>query len=134
MSASVVLLSIPGLRSRDVASMPRLLDLSRKGVSVTLLPSFPAVTCSIQANLTTGDAILALYRSGVRVGAEWEHGLARIGAPVDVCGASATVGASIGIAVFAPGDDTPAADLIKMADQRMYEAKQAGRGRVFPED
>ena len=54
MSASVVLLSIPGLRSRDVASMPRLLDLSRKGVSVPLLPSFPAVTCSIQANLTTG--------------------------------------------------------------------------------
>ncbi|HVJ68685.1 MAG TPA: alkaline phosphatase family protein [Caulifigura sp.] len=54
MSTSVVLLSIPGLRSRDVASMPRLLDLSRKGVSIPLNPSFPALTCSVQANLTTG--------------------------------------------------------------------------------
>ena len=27
---------------------------------------------------------------------------------------------------------TSAADLIKMADQRMNEARQAGRGRVFP--
>ncbi|HVJ84097.1 MAG TPA: alkaline phosphatase family protein [Caulifigura sp.] len=54
MPKSVVLLSIPGLRSRDLGAMPRLLDLSRKGVSVPLTHSFPAVTAPVQATLTTG--------------------------------------------------------------------------------
>jgi predicted AlkP superfamily pyrophosphatase or phosphodiesterase len=39
---------------RDLGAMPRLLDLTRKGISVPLRPSFPAVTCPVQATLTTG--------------------------------------------------------------------------------
>jgi predicted AlkP superfamily pyrophosphatase or phosphodiesterase len=34
--------------------MPRLLDVTRKGLSVPLQPSFPAITCPVQSNLTTG--------------------------------------------------------------------------------
>ncbi|MCA9054105.1 MAG: alkaline phosphatase family protein, partial [Planctomycetaceae bacterium] len=55
MSRFVVLLSIPGLRERDLASMPRLAGLASEGGSVSpLSPSFPAVTCPVQANMTTG--------------------------------------------------------------------------------
>jgi len=55
MPRHVVLLSIPGLRARDLASMPRLSSLAASGGSVTpLTPGFPAVTCPVQANLTTG--------------------------------------------------------------------------------
>ena len=54
MPKSVVLLSVPGLRSRDLGAMPRLLDLTRKGVSVPLTHSFPAVTAPVQATLATG--------------------------------------------------------------------------------
>ncbi|MEX2171161.1 MAG: nucleotide pyrophosphatase/phosphodiesterase family protein [Pirellulales bacterium] len=50
----VVLLSIPGLRERDVASMPNLDALARDGERAALTPSFPAVTCPVQANMTTG--------------------------------------------------------------------------------
>ena len=56
----------------------------------------------------------------------------RVSAPVDLCGVSAAVGASIGIAVFTPGRNTSAEDLVKEADYWMYKAKKAGRGRVFP--
>jgi len=54
MPKTVVLLSIPGLRAADVGSMPRLQDVSRRGDSRPLAPSFPAVTCPVQVNLTTG--------------------------------------------------------------------------------
>jgi len=50
--------------------------------------------------------------------------------PVDIDGHAATVGASIGIAVHGPDGGENAADLIRAADRRMYEAKQAGRGQV----
>ncbi len=49
-----VLLSIPGLRQRDLATMPKLRDLVRGGEQATLIPSFPCVTCPVQANMTTG--------------------------------------------------------------------------------
>jgi predicted AlkP superfamily pyrophosphatase or phosphodiesterase len=50
-----VLLSIPGLRSRDLSAMPRLSALAgRNGAVVPLTPSFPCVTCPVQANMTTG--------------------------------------------------------------------------------
>lgn len=50
-----VLLSIPGLRQRDLAAMPRLASLSAGGGCVTsLTPSFPCITCPVQANMTTG--------------------------------------------------------------------------------
>lgn len=53
--------------------------------------------------------------------------------PVDLCGQGATVGASIGIAIFTPDSSVSAADLVKEADYWMYEAKKAGRGRVLPD-
>jgi diguanylate cyclase (GGDEF)-like protein/PAS domain S-box-containing protein len=56
----------------------------------------------------------------------------RVSALIELPGATATVGASIGIAIFTPGHNTSADDLVKEADYWMYEAKKAGRGRVFP--
>lgn len=51
----VVLLSIPGLRERDLAQMPRLSALAASNGAVTpLTPAFPCVTCPVQANMTTG--------------------------------------------------------------------------------
>lgn len=50
----VLLLSIPGLRAEDLARMPTLAALAAKGGSVPLDPGFPAVTCPVQATLTTG--------------------------------------------------------------------------------
>ena len=54
MARFVVLLSIPGLRARDLASMPNLSRLFVGGGHAILVPSFPAVTCPVQANMTTG--------------------------------------------------------------------------------
>jgi predicted AlkP superfamily pyrophosphatase or phosphodiesterase len=55
MHEHAVLLSIPGLRSRDLAAMPRLSSLAAGGGTVVpLTPSFPCVTCPVQANMTTG--------------------------------------------------------------------------------
>jgi len=50
----VILLSIPGLRERDLASMPNLAALICDGDRAAFTPSFPAVTCPVQANMTTG--------------------------------------------------------------------------------
>ena len=54
MPQHVVLLSIPGLRERDLSSMPNLGRLATGGGYATLVPSFPTVTCPVQANMTTG--------------------------------------------------------------------------------
>ena len=54
MAQHVVLLSIPGLRERDLSAMPSLGRLATGGGYATLMPSFPAVTCPVQANMTTG--------------------------------------------------------------------------------
>ena len=54
MSEHVVLLSIPGLRRQDVEAMPSLSELMAEGDAAELVPGFPAVTCSVQANMTTG--------------------------------------------------------------------------------
>jgi predicted AlkP superfamily pyrophosphatase or phosphodiesterase len=54
MKPHVVLLSVPGLRARDVAAMPNLARLTAGGDRATLAPSFPCVTCPVQANMTTG--------------------------------------------------------------------------------
>ncbi|MCC7084704.1 MAG: alkaline phosphatase family protein [Pirellulales bacterium] len=51
---SLIFLSIPGLRERDLASMPKLCEMTRRGERAALIPSFPAVTCPVQANMTTG--------------------------------------------------------------------------------
>lgn len=54
MPKPVILLSIPALRERDVAVMPKLRELMAGGGIAELTPSFPCVTCSVQANMTTG--------------------------------------------------------------------------------
>ncbi|MEN1679965.1 MAG: nucleotide pyrophosphatase/phosphodiesterase family protein [Planctomycetota bacterium] len=54
MADRVVLLSIPGLRGEDLSRMPRLTDLARAGDRAPLAASFPAVTCPVQVNMTTG--------------------------------------------------------------------------------
>jgi predicted AlkP superfamily pyrophosphatase or phosphodiesterase len=55
MADCVVLLSIPGLRSADLAQMPRLKALTANGDQASLVPSFPAVTWPVQANMLTGE-------------------------------------------------------------------------------
>ena len=49
-----VLLSIPGLRPADLSSLPTLRAMTSDGTVASLIPSFPAVTCPVQSNLTTG--------------------------------------------------------------------------------
>ncbi|MCA9168545.1 MAG: alkaline phosphatase family protein [Planctomycetales bacterium] len=55
MSEHVILLSIPGLRQQDLARMPRLSSLVAGGDLAALVPSFPAVTWPVQANMLTGQ-------------------------------------------------------------------------------
>ncbi len=50
----VILLSIPGLRKQDLGQMPTLSSLAAAGGLADLVPSFPCVTCPVQANMTTG--------------------------------------------------------------------------------
>jgi hypothetical protein len=54
MADHVVLLSIPGLRPQDLAAMPKLSALMSGGDRAPLVPSFPAVTWPVQANMLTG--------------------------------------------------------------------------------
>jgi len=56
--------------------------------------------------------------------------IANIALPVRIGEVSAEVGASIGIAIHCPSSKASAAELIKEADHRMYEAKRAGRDQV----
>ncbi len=50
----LILLTLPGLREKDLAAMPNLRAMTAGGQSVRLVPSFPCVTCPVQANMTTG--------------------------------------------------------------------------------
>jgi predicted AlkP superfamily pyrophosphatase or phosphodiesterase len=54
MSQPLILLSIPGLREKDVDVMANLRRLMAGGEIAELTPSFPCVTCSVQAAMTTG--------------------------------------------------------------------------------
>jgi len=54
MPMKTILLSLPGLRENDLAAMPNLRALTAAGQLAELLPSFPCVTCPVQANMTTG--------------------------------------------------------------------------------
>src|SRR4030042_4383719 len=54
MAEHVILLSIPGLREKDVAGMRNLREVMAGGEIAELAPSFPCVTCPVEANLTTG--------------------------------------------------------------------------------
>jgi diguanylate cyclase (GGDEF)-like protein/PAS domain S-box-containing protein len=53
--------------------------------------------------------------------------IARLERPIELQGTSVRVGASIGIAMAAGAEDTPAA-LLRRADAAMYASKKAGRG------
>ena len=55
MPKKIILLSIPALREKDTAAMPKLRELTGGGVIAELAPSFPCVTCPVQANMTTGS-------------------------------------------------------------------------------
>jgi hypothetical protein len=50
----VLLLSIPGLRQEDLPRMPALQGIAERGGCVPLAPGLPAITCPVQATLTTG--------------------------------------------------------------------------------
>ena len=50
----LILLSIPALREKDVSQMRNLRQLLAGGEIAELTPSFPCVTCPVQANMTTG--------------------------------------------------------------------------------
>ncbi|MEQ8848834.1 nucleotide pyrophosphatase/phosphodiesterase family protein [Botrimarina sp.] len=54
MPDQVALLSVPGLRERDLAHMPRLTELAAAGDRAPLVASPPAVTWPVQANMMTG--------------------------------------------------------------------------------
>ncbi|MBN2581008.1 MAG: alkaline phosphatase family protein [Pirellulales bacterium] len=54
MPKPLILLSLPGLREKDVAVMPHLQNLMAGGEIAELTPSFPCVTCPVQAAMTTG--------------------------------------------------------------------------------
>jgi len=50
----LIFISMPGLRMRDLAHMPRLKAVADSGSVGELVPSFPCVTSSVQANMLTG--------------------------------------------------------------------------------
>jgi predicted AlkP superfamily pyrophosphatase or phosphodiesterase len=54
MPRPIVLLSVPALREKDVTAMPKLRTLMAGGEIAELTPSFPCVTCPVQAAMTTG--------------------------------------------------------------------------------
>jgi hypothetical protein len=54
MPTKTILLSLPGLREKDLPAMPKLGSLTAGGQLAELVPSFPCVTCPVQANMTTG--------------------------------------------------------------------------------
>lgn len=55
--------------------------------------------------------------------------IAAVDAPITIGGACLHVGASIGVAVYPVSGTDDAPELMKKADQAMYQAKQAGRNR-----
>lgn len=54
MADVVCLLSIPGLEAEYLPRMPFLKSMAANGASVPIEPSFPALTCPVQASMTTG--------------------------------------------------------------------------------
>ncbi|HWL93856.1 MAG TPA: alkaline phosphatase family protein [Phycisphaerae bacterium] len=52
----VILVSMPGLRRRDLEYMPRLREIADKGALRDFVPGFPCVTSSVQAAMYTGGA------------------------------------------------------------------------------
>jgi predicted AlkP superfamily pyrophosphatase or phosphodiesterase len=53
-SPRILLISVPGLRQEDLGRMPALAAIAASGSSAPLAPCLPALTCPVQATLTTG--------------------------------------------------------------------------------
>ncbi|MCB9852479.1 MAG: alkaline phosphatase family protein [Phycisphaerales bacterium] len=53
-SEFLFLISMPGLRRRDLEHMPRLRAVADKGAAADLVPTFPCVTSPVQASMLTG--------------------------------------------------------------------------------
>ncbi len=83
-----------------------------------------------------GGDEFAIVLTGLGSGADAEHMAQKIvtnlGEPMRVLGMPLEVGVSVGVALFASGDLSPA-ELLRRADQAMYAAKDGGRGcyRVY---
>ena len=50
----LVVIDVVGLTPRVLASAPKLAALATTGFRATLVPAFPAVTCSTQSTMLTG--------------------------------------------------------------------------------
>lgn len=57
MTSHLLLLSVPGLRPRDIdaANTPTLFDWANRGFLADMTPTFPCVTSSVQASMFTGS-------------------------------------------------------------------------------
>lgn len=78
-----------------------------------------------------GDEFVVLLAAGIGVAAARviaERIVAAVGEPIDVIGGTASVGASVGLAISSSG--LSAAELLVLADTEAYGAKRAGRNRV----
>lgn len=53
---TLILISMPGLRTRDLEHMPRLKALADRGATREFIPTFPCVTSPVQASMLTGRA------------------------------------------------------------------------------
>ncbi len=51
---TLLLISMPGLRTRDLEHMPRLKSLADRGAAREFIPTFPCVTSPVQATMLTG--------------------------------------------------------------------------------
>jgi diguanylate cyclase (GGDEF)-like protein len=108
-------------------------DAHGHGVGDHLLIAIAArLRCLIGADLVGrlgGDEFLVITQQTDHQSAERlaQHVISALLEPVSVLGKSLCSGASLGIAVFAPGET--AERLIENADMAMYRAKQLGRGR-----
>jgi len=58
--------------------------------------------------------------------------LAVISEPVSIAHGQVRVSASIGISLYVPGCEKDSVSLMREADERMYQAKRAGKGQAFP--
>ena len=100
-----------------------------------------AVAARLQAHIRAGDIVARLggdefvvLLAAPRSDADLEVLALRLGAavrqPVEFHGHALTVGASTGIA-RSPRDGRTLTELMRSADQAMYQAKQSGRGHAF---
>lgn len=91
---------------------------------------FRAAVREVDTVARLGGDEFAVVLTGIGGGADAERLaeklVAMLGEPMRVLGLPLEISASIGIALFAGGDLTPA-ELLRRADQTMYAAKEAGR-------